>query len=99
MRPVPVSEGLILSGSARSLFQASQQWATMSSSFSKMRFESQFCRRYCQMFSTGFSSGERGGSGRSVMFAGTTRWFVSAPDAPSPFDLQHMRRLPDAPPS
>ena len=26
----------------------------------------------CQTFSTGFSSGERGGSGRSVMFPGTT---------------------------
>ena len=29
-------------------------------------------RRNCQTFSTGFSSGERGGSGRSVRFPGTT---------------------------
>jgi hypothetical protein len=33
-------------------------------------FESQLSRRNCQAFSTGFSSGERGGSGRSVMLSG-----------------------------
>jgi hypothetical protein len=38
----------------------------------KTRFESQLSRMNCQTFSTGFSSGERGGSGRSVMLTGTT---------------------------
>jgi len=31
-------------------------------------FESQLARRYCQTFSTGFSSGEREGSKIGVMF-------------------------------
>src|SRR2546430_11066450 len=30
---------------------------------------------YCQMFSTGFSSGHLGGSGKIVMFGGTTSRF------------------------
>jgi hypothetical protein len=42
--------------------------------------ESQFCRMNCRTFSTGFSSGERSGSGRSVMFSGTT----SRPDTCQP---------------
>src|SRR3954447_10759428 len=38
-----------------------------------MRFESQFSRMNCQMFSTGFSSGHLDGSATRVMFGGTTR--------------------------
>ena len=38
-----------------------------------MRFESQLSRINCQMFSTGLSSGDLGGSGRMVMLCGTTR--------------------------
>ena len=35
-----------------------------------MRFESQLSRMYCQIFSTGLSSGHFGGSGIMVMLAG-----------------------------
>ena len=42
----------------------------MSSKDLKTRFDSQFARMNCQMFSWGLSSGERGGSGRSVMLPG-----------------------------
>ena len=56
-----------------SLFQASQQWATMSSWFLKTRFKSQFWRMNCQTFSTGFSAGERDGRGGSVTFSETAR--------------------------
>jgi hypothetical protein len=35
------------------------------------RFEIQFSRMNCQMFSTGFNSGAFAGSGTSVMFDGT----------------------------
>jgi hypothetical protein len=63
---------LILHGWSMSSFQASQQWATISSYPRNTRFESQLSRRNCQTFSTGFSSGERGGSGRRVMLSGTT---------------------------
>jgi hypothetical protein len=38
----------------------------MSSKDLKTRFDSQFARMNCQMFSWGLSSGERGGSGRSA---------------------------------
>jgi len=48
------------------LFQAKQQWSTMSSQDLKMRFDSQLSRMNCQTFSTGFSSGHRGGSGNRV---------------------------------
>ena len=39
----------------------------------KMRFDSQFARMNCQIFSCGLSSGARGGSGRSEMFLGALR--------------------------
>src|SRR5215216_6279448 len=55
-------------GFARRLRQASQAASTMASWLSKTRFESQFWRRYCQMFSTGLSSGAREGRKMSVMF-------------------------------
>src|SRR5215203_2926614 len=58
-------------GFARRLRQASQAASTMASWLSKTRFESQFWRRYCQMFSTGLSSGAREGRKMSVMFFGT----------------------------
>lgn len=38
-----------------------------------LRLESQLPRRYCQMFSTGLSSGARDGRKMSVMLFGTTR--------------------------
>ena len=38
-----------------------------------MRFDSQFARMNCQIFSWGLSSGARGGSGRSEMFLGALR--------------------------
>src|SRR5215204_2640786 len=56
-------------GSARRLRQASQA----ASMVSNTRFESQFWRKYCQMFSTGLSSGAREGRKTRVMFFGTTR--------------------------
>ena len=48
-----------------SLFQASQIASMYASSkVSKTRLESQFPRKYCQMFSTGLSSGAREGEAR-----------------------------------
>jgi hypothetical protein len=41
----------------------------MSSKDLKVRFDSQFWRMYCQMFSWLLSSGERGGRGKSEMLA------------------------------
>src|SRR3954452_11932577 len=57
-------------GWAMSLRQASQAASMISSSVLKTRFESQVWRRYCQMFSTGFSSGARDGSRMMEMFFG-----------------------------
>src|ERR1700748_2191880 len=62
---------MMVHGCAMSLFQASQQWSTMLVYDRKTRFDSQFPRMYCQMFSTGLSSGHFGGSGTMVMFGGT----------------------------
>src|ERR1700724_3325764 len=61
---------MIFQGSSMSLFQAKQQWSRMSSWDLKMRFESQLSRMNCQMFSTGLSSGDFGGNGKSVMLSG-----------------------------
>jgi hypothetical protein len=36
----------------------------------KIRFEIQLSRMYCQMFSTGLSSGDFAGGGTNVMFGG-----------------------------
>jgi hypothetical protein len=52
------------------LFQASQAASMISSKVSKTRLESQWARRYCQMFSTGFNSGAREGNSIKVMLAG-----------------------------
>jgi hypothetical protein len=41
-----------------------------------MRFESQFWRMNCQIFSWLLSSGARGGNGRSEMLLGTLRVFA-----------------------
>ena len=38
-----------------------------------MRFDSRLSRMNCQMFSTGLSSGQRGGSGIRGMLGGRTR--------------------------
>jgi hypothetical protein len=51
----------------------------MSSKDLKTRFDSQFARMNCQMFSCGLSSGERGGSGRSEMLPGALRSFGAVP--------------------
>ena len=63
---------MIFRGRAMRLFQAPQQRATMSSQDLKTRLESQFSRMNCQIFSTGFSSGDLDGSGSKVMLLGTT---------------------------
>lgn len=42
----------------------------------KTRFESQFARRYCQIFSTGLSSGERDGRKTRERFFGTMSFSV-----------------------
>src|ERR687897_2064747 len=72
-----------------------------------MRFDSQFWRMNCQTFSVGLSSGDLGGSGRSVMLAGTLRrlepcqpaWSSSttacAPGVTSPA-IGELVLLPDA---
>ncbi len=41
-----------------------------------MRFESQLSLMYCQMFSTGFSSGHRAGSEMMLTLEGRTSFFV-----------------------
>src|SRR3954454_13570398 len=60
-------------GCAISLRHASQAASMISSNVLKTRLESQVWRRYCQMFSTGFSSGARDGSRMMVMFFGMLR--------------------------
>ena len=55
-----------------SLFQASDEIATISSYDLKMRLLSQLSRMYCHIFSTGFSSGDLGGKNSSVMLGGIT---------------------------
>ena len=62
-----------------SLFQASQQWSTMSWKDLKIRFESQFSRMNCHTFSCGLSSGHFAGKGISVMLGGT----ISLPEMPA----------------
>ncbi len=59
-----------------SLFQASQHRATMSSYDLKTRLDSQLSRMNCQMFSTGFSSGDLGGKSRIVMLGGISSFPV-----------------------
>src|SRR5215217_7170633 len=77
-------------GFARRLRQASQAASTMASWLSKTRFESQFWRRYCQMFSTGLSSGAREGRKTRVMFFGTTK----RPVVCQPARSRRSNRLP-----
>jgi len=64
---------MIIQGWSTKRFQAWQQWSRMSSYEVKTRLESQLSRMNCQTFSTGLSSGDLGGSGSSVMLAGTSR--------------------------
>lgn len=42
----------------------------MSSKVSKTLFDNQLARRYCQMFSTGFNSGDRDGKKSTSYFWG-----------------------------
>ena len=52
------------------LFQASQAAVRIASYPSKTRLDNLVCRRNCQTFSTGFSSGDLGGSGSTERFSG-----------------------------
>ena len=52
------------------LFQTSPQASQISAEVSNTRFDSHVCRRYCQIFSTGFSSGDFGGNGTNTMLPG-----------------------------
>jgi hypothetical protein len=63
----------MVSGVAMSFIRASHAASIMASQTSKTRLESQCERRYCQTFSTGFSSGAREGRRIGVMFSGTSR--------------------------
>jgi hypothetical protein len=54
---------MIFHGWSMRLFHARQLWTRMSSWDLKTRLDSQLSRMNCQMFSTGLSSGDRGGSG------------------------------------
>ena len=67
---------IILHGWSISLFQASEHIATISSYDLKIRLESQFSRMNCHMFSTGLSSGDLGGKGKSVMLDGISSFPV-----------------------
>ena len=59
-----------------SLFQASQQSATISSYDLNIRLDSQLSRMNCHTFSTGFSSGALGGNGSRVMLDGAVSLLV-----------------------
>src|SRR3984893_5862579 len=72
---------MIFQGMSMSLFQAKQQWSRMSSYDLKTRFESQLSRMNCQMFSTGLSSGDFGGNGKSGCCLG---WKASSRHAVPP---------------
>ena len=50
--------------------------------------ESQLSRMYCQMFSTGLSSGDLDGRGTSVMFSGTPSFAVTCHPARAPPAVQ-----------
>ena len=63
----------MVSGSPASAFQPSQQASRMAPQVSKTRLARWFRGRYCQMFPTGFSSGEYGGKGKRLTVSGTTR--------------------------
>ncbi len=63
---------MIFHGCSTRLFQAWQDKATISSYDLETRLESQLSRMNCHMFSTGFSSGDLGGKGTSVMLGGIT---------------------------
>ncbi len=63
-------------GWAAKVFQAKQQWSTMSRDEVKTRSDSQFSRRNCQTFSWTFNSVDLAGKGKRVMLSGTTSFFV-----------------------
>ena len=63
-------------GSAMRLFQAWQVAVTIASYPSKTRLDSLVCRRNCQTFSTGLSSGDLGGSGSKERFSGKRSFSV-----------------------
>ncbi len=53
----------------------------MSSCDLKALFDNQFARMNGQIFSTGLSAGDRGGNGKSVIFAGIPSLSVVCPPA------------------
>jgi hypothetical protein len=55
-----------------------------------MRFDSQFSRMNSQRFSTGFSSGEFGGSGRMLMPTGVVPGLHPSSAAPDAEDVHHQ---------
>src|SRR5262249_54620922 len=70
---------MIFQGWSMSVFQAYQQWSTISSKDLKIRFDNQFCRMNCQIFSWPLSSGARGGSCKSELLFGTLRALAPPP--------------------
>ena len=89
-----VATEVMASGCSASLLHASQVAPMIASRVSKRRFDSQFARRDCQMVSTGFSSGARGGRNIKLMFLGTTRaplgHHEGAPGVPArPVEQEH----------
>ena len=76
-------------GGSVGLFQASQQWSTMSWKDLKIRFENQFSRMNCHAFSCGFSSGHLAGKEISAMLRGT----ITRPRDASPPDRPEGLRV------
>src|SRR5258707_4203774 len=64
----------------------------MSSKDLKIRFDNQFCRMNCQIFSWPLSSGARGGSCKSEMLFGT--WRALAPCQPACASKDENGRVP-----
>ncbi len=67
---------IILHGWSINLFQASEHMSTISSYDLNIRLDSQLSRMNCHTFSTGLSSGDFGGKGRSVMLGGIFSFLV-----------------------
>jgi|TARA_B110000196_G_scaffold213666_1_gene183270 hypothetical protein len=72
---------MIFQGCSINFFQASQRSVLMSSCDLKALFDNQFARMNGQIFSTGLSAGDRGGNGKSVIFAGISSLSVVCPPA------------------
>jgi len=64
---------MIVQGRSVSFFHASQHRSAIWSQNAKILFDNQLSQMNCHMFSTGVSSGDPGGSGRSMTFGGIER--------------------------